>query len=432
MQQGPRIYNLFPLLVGTVADWQTKLSNIAGMKFNWLFVNPIHLPGASGSLYAVKDYYQLHPLFRGDGEADSEILLSRFLERAEAYQLSVMMDLVINHTAQDSELVDQHPEWFAHNEDGSVRSPRVVDLDDPEKITVWKDLAQIDYQQSTNREGLLDYWKTLVAYYVELGFHGFRCDAAYQVPGKVWSEIIQAARGVNSEVRFFAETLGAKPEQVAQLRAAGFDYFFNSAKWWDFRDDWLLRQYDQFRHIAPSIAFPESHDTARLAAEADGAEKRSRFWYLFAAAFSSGIMMPIGYEYGFRNPLDVVKTRPQDWEDAAFDLTTFIRAVNEMKAHTAVLNEEGPPARFTGPETVVVGLLRHSERSAERVATLLNPDPQQAEDLSLTDLTQAMSAKVEAIKDITPLRDRASLSEQERIQLGPEEIRVFWTTGEAS
>jgi starch synthase (maltosyl-transferring) len=144
------------------------------MKFNWVFLNPFHPPGESGSLYAVKDYYQLRPLFQGEREADPDALLSHFVKQAEASELSVMMDLIVNHTAKDSELVEQHPEWFAHEEDGSVRSPRAVDLDDPEKVTVWKDLAEIDYQQLPDREGLLNYWKQVVRHYIELGFHGFR------------------------------------------------------------------------------------------------------------------------------------------------------------------------------------------------------------------------------------------------------------------
>ncbi|MFZ0258097.1 MAG: hypothetical protein WAN46_21230 [Gammaproteobacteria bacterium] len=68
--------------------------------------------------------------------------------------------------------------------------------------------------------------------------------------------------------------------------------------------------------------------------------------------------------------------------------------------------------------------------SSERVATLLNPDPQQAQEFLVADLVKAMSTDPDVIKDITPLRDAASLVEQECIQLGPEEIRVFWTAGE--
>ena len=51
------------------------------------------------------------------------------------------------------------------------------------------------------------------------------------------------------------------------LAEAGFDYLYNSVKWWDFESPWLLEQYEAYRHIAPSIGFPESHDTKRLVTE---------------------------------------------------------------------------------------------------------------------------------------------------------------------
>ena len=70
MTLGPRIYNLFPLLVGSVHDWSGHLARIAGMQFDWVFLNPIHYPGFSGSLYAVKDPYRLHDRFRWTRIAD--------------------------------------------------------------------------------------------------------------------------------------------------------------------------------------------------------------------------------------------------------------------------------------------------------------------------------------------------------------------------
>src|SRR3546814_19111994 len=62
--------------------------------------------------------------------------------------------------------------------------------------------------------------------------------------------------------------------------------------------------------------------------------------YLFAAAFSTGVMMPIGYEFGFRRKPDVVGTRPEDWEDPKFDLSDFIAEVNRTKASLPVRSEE--------------------------------------------------------------------------------------------
>jgi starch synthase (maltosyl-transferring) len=425
MPQGPRIYNLFPLLVGTVGQWQAHLADIAAMHFNWVFLNPFHRPGFSGSLYAVKDYYRLHPLFQGESPEQPEQLLKAFVQQAEAQHLAVMMDLVINHTAKDSVLVEQHPDWYARDEDGAVRSPFVVDPDDPEKITVWGDLAELDYENLPDRTGLLSYWQDLVRHYLRVGFHGFRCDAAYKIPGDFWAEIIAAARAVNPQVQFFAETLGAPLEQIEQLHGAGFDYFFNSAKWWDFQASWLLEQYEQFRRIAPSIAFPESHDTERLAAETGGDERRSRLWYLFTAFFSAGVMMPIGYQFGFQRKLDVVKTRPEDWEEPSFDLRPFIAAVNTMKANTPLLNAEGPQERFTRPGATLVGLLRRAEGSSECAVALLNTATQPDRTLAIGRLSEVMAVPVEGIREITPGKATDSLRPPGKIHLEPLEMRVF-------
>ncbi|MEJ2325655.1 MAG: alpha-amylase family glycosyl hydrolase [Chromatiaceae bacterium] len=424
-QGGPRIYNLFPTLLGSVDAWQERLPVIAGMGFDWIFLNPFQYPGFSGSLYAVKDYYRLHPVVRGNSDEPPDERLRRFVVAAGEAGISVMMDLVVNHTAKDSGLVEDHPDWYLRNEEGDVRSPFAVDPDDPDAVTVWEDLAELDYSERPARAEMLAYWDAVVSHYVGLGFQGFRCDAAYKVPGEVWEELIGAARGGNPHVTFFAETLGAQIDEVDQLRPAGFDYFFNSAKWWDFRADWLLDQYEQFRHLAPSVAFPESHDTKRVAAESGGSERESRFRYLFAAFFSSGVMMPIGYELGFRRPLHVVKTRPEDWEEPAFDLTDYVAAVNRMKADTPALNQEGPQVRFTAPDAPLVGLVRRAVQGAGRATALINPDPEHNHDFPVAELAAALESESAALREITPFHEDPRPGEREHLRVEPRSSRVF-------
>ncbi len=423
--QGPRIYNLFPLLLGPVSAWEERLGDIAAMGFNWIFLNPFHYPGASGSLYSVKDYYRLHPLFQGGSKKHPHAVLEHFTRAAADAGLEVMMDLVVNHTAKDSGLVSDHPGWYLRDESGAVRSPFAVDPNDPSHVTVWEDLAELDYRERPERAEMIAYWSRLLTHYTGLGFRGFRCDAAYKIPGVVWQELIRGAREVDREVRFFAETLGAQLREVDQLSSAGFDYFFNSAKWWDFRSDWLLDQYEHFRRVAPSIAFPESHDTERLAAQNGGSERASRFWYLFAAFFSGGVMMPIGYELGFRRPLHVVSTRPEDWEEPEFDISEFIRAVNAMKADTPVLNAEGPQWRFTSADEPVVGLLRRLDEGSQRAAALINPDAGQGRDFSRAALADAMQSERAKLREITPLGPGEGLGDRETLRLEPQGIRIF-------
>src|SRR5207302_376767 len=143
------------------------------------------------------------------------------------------------------------------------------------------------------------------------------------------------------------------------------DYLYNSVKWWDFESPWLLEQYEAFRHIAPSIGFPESHDTKRLAADLLAAgvpeaaiEPHYRQAYAFAASYSTGVMMPMGFEFGWSQALDVVATGTTEPEPKRFDLTSGTRLVVEplevrvfrsARIHPT-LNAERPPSRSAGEQ----------------------------------------------------------------------------------
>jgi starch synthase (maltosyl-transferring) len=435
--RSPRIYNLFPLLVGPTREWCKQVPRIASMGFNWIYVNPFHFPGFSGSLYAVKDYYRLNPMFRGSSYENDDDLLRDFLDTCSTHGLRVMMDLVINHTARDAVLTTEHPEWYLRDEAGDLCSPYAADPDDPhnpEKRTVWGDLAEIDFTPRPERDALTAYFQRVARHYVRLGVRGFRCDAAYKVPAEVWLAVIDACHEEDPDVLFFAETLGCRQDEAEALRPARFDYFFNSSKWWDFKAPWLLEQYEALRDIAPSIAFPESHDTPRLAAdlEAQGItdrrdlERAYRQHYLFTAAFSAGVMMPIGFEFGFARPLHVVDSRPGDWETPRFDLTDFVRAVNRMKAEHSVLNREGPQWRVDSP-TGALGLMRRNDHGDEWVLTVVNPDDNGPWSLE-TDGSDPVGAIAALGHEITPGRDGPTFDQAGGLALAPGDIRLFTGT----
>jgi len=422
---GARVYNLFPTLAGPAAGWDTHFERIAAMNFDWVFLNPIHRTGGSGSLYAVADYYELHPVVRGTDRRATANVVEGLVRTAERRGLSVMLDLVMNHTANDSPLVAKHPDWYVRDATGAVVAPSCVDPDDAAKITVWGDLAEIDYRERPERNAVVAYFADVVRFYARVGVRGFRCDAAYKIPGDVWAEVIAAARDIRSDCVFAAETLGCAPHEIMGLGGAGFDYLFNSSKWWDFRAGWLMEQYERNRQIAPSIAFPESHDTPRVAAELAGSKRREieaeyRFRYLFAALFSSGVMMPIGYEFGFARKLDVVRTRPKHWEKRRFDLREFIAAVNSVKASRPALSEEGPAA-VVALGADAVALVRHAARSDDEAVALINPARDAVAHVDIADLADRIGGR---LHDLTPGAPH-SPTVGTIVRLAPLEIRLF-------
>jgi starch synthase (maltosyl-transferring) len=428
MSEGLRVYNLFPTLAGTVRQWTGHLPRIAAMGFNSVYINPFHYPGFSGSLYAVKDYYRLNPRFRGCEQSDDDALLQGFTEAARARGLRVIMDLVVNHTSKDSELVTSCPNWFARDAKGNVVSPYATDPADPTRKTVWGDLAELDYRPPQQRQ-ILSYFQELVRHYIGLGFRGFRCDAAYKVPAEVWRGLIGDAKTADADVLFCAESLGAPKEEVLALGGAGFDYLFNSVKWWDFESPWLLEQYDEFRRIAPSIGFPESHDTDRLVNELIAAgileaqiEPRYRQAYAFAAVYSAGVMMPMGFEYGWSRRLSVVSTHDEAPEPKRFDISEFVAGVNAMKRSVPTLNEEGPQRLLSDPDDPLVVLERRTERGDERAYVLVNTHEREPHDIAPERLRAGAST---ILTDVSPGQEREVTSS---VTLAPLDLRVLRAT----
>jgi starch synthase (maltosyl-transferring) len=366
-----RIYNLFPLLGGRFSEWRPHLVRASEMGFEWIFLNPVQYPGVSGSLYSIKDYFRLNPLFlNGAGGADAATQFKDMAREARQLRLRLMVDLVVSHCAFDSPLIGEHPGWF-RREHGRVVHPFCIEN---QKKVVWKDLAQFDHKHTRDKEGLYGYLFRVVQFLVDLGIEGFRCDAAYQVPASFWRRLINETRLKYPGTVFLAETLGCPPAETVQTAKAGFDYVFNSSKWWDFSSPWLLEQYNLTRGETKSISFPESHDTLRLAEELHDLSDALKLRYLFSALFSAGVMIPIGFEYGFRKRLHVVDTRPEDWEQPQMDLTSFIRQVNKAKSQNPIFQEDAPTEMLPSNNPNILWFWKGSLHARQEALIILNKD----------------------------------------------------------
>jgi starch synthase (maltosyl-transferring) len=420
-----RIYNLFPLLAGPLPSWESHLERAADLGFNWIYVNPIQKSGRSQSLYSIADYFSIDPRFLEPGsEPSQDDQVKNMTARAAEMGLNVSTDLVINHCAVDSPLVKQHPAWFKR--DGNkVANPFCLEEDGSK--TVWHDLAQFDHEHSSDAQGLLDYCCQVVEHFIDLGFKGLRCDAAYQLPTHVWRQLIERTKAKHPDVIFMAETLGCSPSQTRETASSGFDYIFNSSKWWDFSSPWLLEQYELTRDIAPSISFPESHDTERLFTESGQNPEVLKQRYLFAALFSSAVMMPIGFEFGFKQRLHVSQTGPQDWEPQSIDLSDFIRHINKVKAKYPVFQEESKLLHLENTNPALLLLWKSSADGHCQALLVLNKDPGNRQHFHCDDLYRHIQAEPPLV-DASPEWPMDHLPTPFDFELGPGMGRVLVTT----
>ncbi len=371
--QGARIYNLFPRLLGPMSNWKDAISRAKTLGFNWVYINPFHYPGFSGSIYSPKDFFEFNPLFLDpESELSGMDQLKEVIEYAKSLQVNLMMDLLINHTAIDHPLIVEHRDWYKSDDKGDLVRPTV--LDEGETV-VWGDLAEIDNEDSPDRANLWNYWWDLADFYMAMGFDGFRCDAAYKVTEHIWRFLISRSKEKYPHSQYFAETLGCELDDIVRLAKVGFDYTFNSSKWWNYEDSWCLKQYRETEKYAKSVSFPETHDTLRLAAELNGNMDQIKQRYLFSAIFSAGVMIPIGFEYGFKKPLNVVETMPSDWEPHLFDLSEYITRVNLLKSSFKIFNEDNEITVIDIGNPNVFAFLKISKGRLEKVLVLINKDP---------------------------------------------------------
>lgn len=454
MNETARIYNLFPRLLGPIPNWLDHIPRIAKMRFNWIFLNPVQYSGFSGSLYSIKNYYKLNPLFfdpqRGQEEMEQ---LKEFLDNCHNFGLKVMMDLVVNHTAVDHPFTKEHSDWYKweetereeeqeiehRNERGEithVEVKKIIHKDkniknpgawDGDNWVSWGDLAEIDNEASPDRDNLWKYWLDMVLYYLDLGFDGFRCDAAYKLPAEFWSYIIKQSKEKHPETIWFAESLGCPLEDTISLGDSGFQYTFNSSKWWDYKEDWCYDQYVENQPHSLSISFPESHDTERCMSECEAGILGLQHKYLFTALFSAGVMITLGYEFGFRKRVSVVESYPEHYESEKEDISYFIYRVNTLKSSYQLFNEESYLNRMNVDNEHIAVLVKTSLNLSERALLVLNKNFAEEETIRIEDYLTALNWDKGQIQDISLDDALENCNDLKSLTLKPGEIKIFYS-----
>ncbi|MCB9112728.1 MAG: alpha-glucosidase C-terminal domain-containing protein [Anaerolineales bacterium] len=162
---------------GTFKAAETHLPRLKELGVDILWLMPIHeigqknRKGTLGSPYAVKDYYSVNPEF---GTLED---IKHFVDAAHAQGFRVILDWVPNHTAWDSVLVSEHPDWYTRNWKGDFH---------PTPWWDWSDIIDLNYALPEVREYMTEAMKYWVR---DMDVDGFRCDVAGFVPTDFWNTV---------------------------------------------------------------------------------------------------------------------------------------------------------------------------------------------------------------------------------------------------
>ncbi len=158
---------------GAFKSLERRLPELKELGVTVLWLMPIHpvgelnRKGKLGSPYSVQDYYAVNPEF---GTLDD---FKSLVKATHDHGMKIIIDLVANHTAWDSKLVMEHPDWFTTNAEGAIVSPNAD----------WSDVAGLNYKHHELRKYMIEMMKHWVR---DIGIDGYRCDVAELVPTDFW------------------------------------------------------------------------------------------------------------------------------------------------------------------------------------------------------------------------------------------------------
>src|SRR5689334_7426721 len=212
------IYQIFPRNFSAEGNFNAitmQLDRLKDLGVTVLWLMPIHpigqekKKGTVGSPYAVRDYYAINP------DYGTEEDLKRLVAEAHKRGIKVIIDIVANHTAWDSVMM-QHPEFYKQDAGGKIIPP----------VPEWTDVAGLNYDNPQLRAymvKMLKYWIDPTTFNLD----GFRCDVAHMVPTGFWEEARQELAKVKPDIFLLAEA--SKPDLLVKAFDADYSWPLHGA-----------------------------------------------------------------------------------------------------------------------------------------------------------------------------------------------------------
>ncbi|URF07648.1 alpha-1,4-glucan--maltose-1-phosphate maltosyltransferase [Cupriavidus campinensis] len=222
---------------GTFDDVIRRLPAIRAMGFDVLYFPPIHPigqahrkgrnnslkaePGDVGSPYAIGSaeggHDALHPQL---GTFED---FQRLRRAAADHGLELALDFAIQ-CSPDHPWLREHPEWFSHRPDGTLRY-----AENPPKK--YEDIVNVDfYAPPPAGEHLWQALRDVVMFWADQGVRIFRVDNPHTKPLPFWEWMIADVRAKHPDTLFLAEAF-TRPKMMARLAKLGFSQSYTYFTW---------------------------------------------------------------------------------------------------------------------------------------------------------------------------------------------------------
>jgi starch synthase (maltosyl-transferring) len=294
---------------GTFRDAESQLERAAAMGFDVVYLPPIHpigrahrkgrnnsltsQPGEPGSPWAIGGVEGGHDATHPDLGTLADF--DRFVARARALGLEVALDFAIQ-CSPDHPYVRQHPEWFFHRPDGTIKY-----AENPPKK--YQDVYPVNFYGDDPRP-LWEEMRRLVEFWIGHGVTHFRVDNPHTKPVRFWEWLIREVQTAHPEVVFLAEAF-TRPKMMKVLAKAGFTQSYTYFTWRNAKDE-LAAYLEEITQ--PPVAdyfrgnlWPNTPDILHETLQ-HGGRPAFRMRLVLAATLSSVYGMYSGYELAENAP----------------------------------------------------------------------------------------------------------------------------------
>ncbi len=231
----PRSESPEPGRSATFREAEARLPEIASLGFDVLYLPPVHpigttarkgrnntetaAPGDPGSPWAIGSPAGGHTAV--DPGLGTLADFDRFLAAARRAGLEVALDLAYQ-CSPDHPYVREHPEWFRHRPDGSIKY-----AENPPKK--YQDIYPIDFD-TTEWPALWTELRSIVSFWAGHGVRIFRVDNPHTKPFRFWEWLIRGFHREHPDIIFLAEAF-TRPKVMKHLAKLGFSQSYTYFTW---------------------------------------------------------------------------------------------------------------------------------------------------------------------------------------------------------
>ncbi|MDR3673005.1 MAG: amylo-alpha-1,6-glucosidase, partial [Holophaga sp.] len=320
--------------------------------------------GRFGSPYAQLDLAGIDPALVDFDERSTGV--EQFQELAHAVHLRdglIFLDIVVNHTGWGSSLMEQRPEWFKRNPDGTFHSPGAWG-------TVWADLVELDNRFPELWEAVAESLLT----WCRRGVDGFRCDAGYMVPLPAWQYIVARVRQEFPDCTFLLEGLGGAWDATEALLTEGGMQWAYSELFQNYGprevSGYLDHAIRQGRRMGPLVHYSETHDNERLARKSPGwSLLRNRLCALTSQCGAFGFTS--GVEWLATERIEVHQARGLAW-GGTDNLVAELGRLNRLLSSHPCFFDGAELQRLSADDSPVLALRRISWDRRDQCLVLVN------------------------------------------------------------